>query len=83
MLVKAKVQSQDFFFLIHLDHQAQHQSTFDKRMCRYFARLYEKYDLPIYPIALFSYSSLKTPQTNCHPAKFPNQTILNFHSDVI
>lgn len=83
LLVKAKVQTQESFFLIHLEHQAQHQSAFDKRMFRYFARLYEKYDLPIYPIALFSYGSPKTPQANFHQVKFPNQTILNFHYDVI
>ncbi|MGI0487058.1 DUF4351 domain-containing protein [Pantanalinema rosaneae CENA516] len=83
LLVKAKVQNQDSFFLIHLEHQAQHQSAFDKRMFRYFARLYEKYDLPIYPIALLSFDSPKTLQNNTHQIKFPNQIVLDFHYKVI
>lgn len=54
--VKAKFR-QESFFLIHIENQAQQQANFSKRMFRYFSRLYEKFDLPIYPIAIFSYKS--------------------------
>ena len=55
LLVKAKFRETDAFFLIHVENQATQQEEFGKRMFRYFARLHEKFDLPVYPIALFSY----------------------------
>lgn len=58
--VKAKFRSQEAFFLIHVENQAQQQANFGKRMFKYFSRLYEKFDLPIYPIAIFSYKYPKT-----------------------
>ncbi|MCS6814150.1 MAG: Rpn family recombination-promoting nuclease/putative transposase, partial [Cyanobacteria bacterium] len=84
LLVQAKFQNHDACFLVHLEHQAQEQPGFDKRMFRYFARLYEKYDLPIYPIALFSYDAPqkpKPPEPSHHCVHFPNKTVLEFHYD--
>ncbi len=43
MLVQARFREQATCFLIHLEHQAQHQSQFDKRMFRYFARFYGRW----------------------------------------
>lgn len=46
----AKVQfCNQVFFLIHVENQAKVQSEFSQRMFRYFARLYEKFALPVYP----------------------------------
>ena len=86
MLVQAKFQGKDAYFLVHLEHQAQEQAGFDKRMFRYFARLYEKYDLPIYPIVLFSYEAPqkpKSPEPKRHRVTFPNKTVLDFRYEVI
>lgn len=83
LIVKGKVRGENAFFLLHVEHQAQPQPAFDKRMFRYFARLYEKHDLPIYPIALFSYQAPKTPQPNCHQVTFPSKVVLSFHYDLI
>lgn len=52
-------------------------------MFRYFSRLYEKFDLPIYPIAIFSYKYPKTVEVNCHQVAFPNKVVLDFNYDVI
>ncbi len=52
-------------------------------MFRYFSRLYEKFDLPIYPIAIFSYKSPKTLEVNCHQIAFLNKVVLDFNYDVI
>lgn len=49
LIVKAKFREQESFFLIHIENQAHQQSNFGKRMFRYFSRLYEKFDLPVYP----------------------------------
>ena len=40
LLVKARFQGKESFFLVHLEHQAQHQESFPQRMFRYFSRLY-------------------------------------------
>lgn len=66
LLVKARFQGKESFFVVHLEHQAQYQKTFPRRMFRYFSRLYEKHNLPVYPIALFSYNTPKEPETK-HP----------------
>ena len=38
-----------------IENQASSRAGFPKRMFRYFARLNEKYDLPAYPVVVFSY----------------------------
>ncbi|MFB8789594.1 MAG: DUF4351 domain-containing protein [Potamolinea sp.] len=83
LVVQARFREQESFFLIHLEHQAQNQAQFSKRMFRYFARLYEKHDLPIYPIALFSYNSPRRPEPNSHQIQFSNKAVLQFNYDVI
>jgi hypothetical protein len=52
-------------------------------MFRYFARFEEKYDLPVYPIALFSYDAPLRPEPNEYAVVFPNKTVLSFSFDVI
>ncbi|MBD2488934.1 DUF4351 domain-containing protein [Aulosira sp. FACHB-615] len=83
IVVKAKFRGQESCFLIHLEHQAYYQEAFDLRMYRYFARLYEKYGLPVYPIALFSYDRPKKVEQDFHQVAFPNKVVLQFNYDVI
>lgn len=83
LIVNAKFRSQESFFLIHVENQAQQQANFSKRMFKYFSRLYEKFDLPIYPIAIFSYKYPKTIETDRHQVSFPNKVVLDFNYDVI
>ena len=83
LIVKAKFLGQDSCFLIHVENQSSKQASFDKRMFRYFSRLYEKFDIPVYPIVLLSYDSPKTPETNIHQVAFPHKVILQFNYDVI
>jgi len=83
LIVKAEFRGQESFFLIHLENQAQHQTDFGKRMFRYFSRLSEKFDLPVYPVVVFSYNSPKTPEPNVYLVTFPNKVVLQFNYDVI
>lgn len=83
LIVKAEFQGQESFFLIHVENQAQHQADFGKRMFRYFSRLSEKFDLPVYPVVVFSYNSPKTPESNVYQVVFPNKVVLQFNYDVI
>lgn len=52
-------------------------------MFRYFARLYEKYGLAVYPIALFSYDKPYRAEKSSYKVEFPNKLVLEFHYDVI
>jgi hypothetical protein len=83
LIVKTQFQGQKSFFLIHVENQAQHQTNFGKRMFRYFSRLSEKFDLPVYPVVVFSYNSPKTPEPNVYQVGFPNKVVLQFNYDVI
>jgi hypothetical protein len=51
-------------------------------MFRYFARLDEKLDLPVYPIALFSSSAMRA-QPDLYQVSFPDREVLRFHYRVI
>ncbi|MEO7716417.1 MAG: DUF4351 domain-containing protein [Capsulimonas sp.] len=83
VLMKAKFRGEETFFLIHVENQAKAQSHFPKRMFRYFARLTEKYDIPIYPVVIFSYDAPQRPEPNRYTVAFPNKTVLRFDYDVI
>ncbi|MDJ0795612.1 MAG: DUF4351 domain-containing protein [Calothrix sp. MO_167.B12] len=81
--VKAKFSNQETVFIIHVEHQSYSQEDFERRMFIYFARLHEKYTLPIYPIVIYSHDSPLTPEPNCYRIDFPNKIILEFNYEVV
>lgn len=78
LLVRAKFKGEDAFFLIHVENQAQPQTNFPRRMFKYFARLHEKHDLPVYPIAVFTYDSHLPMQEEEYRVAFPDRQVLEF-----
>jgi hypothetical protein len=78
IIVKAKFRESDACFVIHVEDQAEPEPDFDKRMFRYYARLYEKFDLPVYPIALFTFDEPHRPEPNAHTVAFPDFIPLRF-----
>ncbi len=68
----------DAFFIIHLEHQAQEDNRIDRRMFGYFARLYERYDVPIYPILLCSYATPRSPVADQHALQVGELPVLSF-----
>jgi hypothetical protein len=79
VIVKARFRGRDTCFLIHVEHQASKQGDFARRMFVYFARLHEKYGLPIVPIALFSYDAPKTPEPSVYEVALPSgETVVRF-----
>ncbi len=55
MLVKVySSEGQEEWLLIHLEIQAQHDRQFSRRMFQYFYRIYDRYDVPITAIAVFT-----------------------------
>lgn len=83
LLVKCRFQGREAFFLIHLEHQSKREKDFARRMFFYFARLTEKYALPVYPIALFSYDKPNTAEKSQYIVEFPHRKVVEFNFAVI
>jgi len=83
LLMRARFRGEEAFFLIHVENQSTAQGDFPKRMFRYFARLTEKYDLPVYPVVVFSYDAPVRPEPNRYTVAFPGATVLQFKYRVI
>jgi hypothetical protein len=79
LLARAKLHGTDAFFLVHVENQATRQPEFGQRMFRYFARLHEKYSLPVYPVALLSYDSPRKLEQDHYEVTFPDRRVLSFH----
>ena len=52
-------------------------------MFRYFARLHEEHDLPVYPIAVFSYDQPQRAEPDVYEIAFPDLEVLSFHYRVV
>lgn len=83
LVVKARFKGEDSFFLVHVETQARAQMEFGQRMFRYFARLYEKHSLPIYPVVIFSFDRPRRRQPSSHRVRFPHLAVLEFRYRVI
>ncbi len=83
IVVRARFRATDAFFLIHVENQANAQSDFAERLFCYFADLFKKYRLPVYPVALFSFDKPKRPEPDHFRVAFPSRTILDFHFHAI
>ncbi|KOP23907.1 flagellar assembly protein H [Hapalosiphon sp. MRB220] len=83
LVVQIRFREQETFFLVHIENQSYPQADFGRRMFRYFARLFEKHALPVYPIVIFSYDTPRTPQPNIYRVEFPDKTVLEFNYGVV
>ena len=83
ILMRARLRGQDTYFLIHVENQSTPQADFPKRMFRYFARLTQTYDLPVYPVVVFSYDAPRHPEPTRFVVRFPGKTVLRFEYTVI
>ncbi len=83
LVVQVRLRDHPATLLIHLEHQAQADTALDRRMFRYFARLYDRYNQPIYPIALCSYRRPLRPAADRHDVRVAQRTILTFQYQVV
>jgi hypothetical protein len=83
LLAQVRYQQQEAYFLIHVENQSYSQSEFAKRMFKYFARLHEKYDLPIYPVVIFSFDEPKRPEPQNYRVSFSDLNVLDFNFKAI
>ncbi|WP_394794650.1 Rpn family recombination-promoting nuclease/putative transposase [Armatimonas sp.] len=78
IVVQAKFQGRDAFFLLIVENQSTPQSEFPDRMFNYVGRFWEKYRLPIYPVALFSYDQPLKLAPNMFSMEFPGFVVIQF-----
>ena len=83
LVVKARFKGQMTYFLIHVENQSKSETGFAKRIFRYFARLLEKFDLPVYPVVILSYDAPIRPEPDRYEVVFPDVTVLQFQYKVI
>lgn len=83
LLARVKFREQESYFLFHIEPQSSPQKEFEKRMFFYFGRLHEKYDLPIYPVVIFSYDNPRQAAENSYQIGFPDFQVLQFNFQAI
>ncbi|MDZ8070713.1 MAG: DUF4351 domain-containing protein [Nostoc sp. DedQUE08] len=83
IVLQVSVRNQDTLFIIHTEHQSYSQTNFNQRMFTYFARLHEKYALPVYPIVIYSHDSPQTPEPNSYRIDFQGKRVLEFNYEVV
>ena len=78
LLAQVRFRGQETCFLIHVENQSYSQTGFERRMFHYFARLDEKYALPIYPVVIFSFDTPQRLEPNRYQVEFSDRKVLDF-----
>lgn len=83
LVAHCRFRGEEACFLIHVENQATQQQRFPKRMFKYFARLHEKHDLPVYPVAVLSWDAPRSPAPDDYRVVFPDREVLCFRYHTI
>ncbi len=83
LIAKARFHGSDTFFLIHVEHQSTAPSGFPTRFFTYYAAIYGKHGVPIYPIVIYSHDEPYKQQPDTFQITFPDCTVLTFHYRVV
>lgn len=83
LVMQARFRGRDAYFVVHVENQAKAQTEFPKRMFRYFTRLTEKFDKPVYPVVIFSYDKPLRQEPDTYAIKFSGKIIMRFQYKVI
>ncbi|MGO8673612.1 MAG: Rpn family recombination-promoting nuclease/putative transposase [Capsulimonadaceae bacterium] len=84
LVVKVRFRNRkEAFFIIHVENESSIRPDFPERMFRYFLRLTEKYNAPVYPVVIFSHDTPTKPAPAYYEIAFPDKTVLQFHYTVI
>lgn len=73
----SQLKRQDTLIIVHIEPQSTYQKDFSHRMYRYFSMLYNKYQNPILPTAVFSYD-YEREEHNRFTIGFPFFHVLTF-----
>jgi hypothetical protein len=74
---------EEVFIIVHVDPQSTRKPNFERRMFRYFSRLHDRYNLLVYPIALFTFDAPTNQQPDRYSIEFPNLMVLDFRYQVV
>jgi len=77
LMVRLRLLEGEACFIVHLEHEAQDKGSVPARMYRYFSRAWDRYQLPVYPIAILSFPGLK-PEPQSYSLKFHDRPMLDF-----
>ncbi|MDJ1181374.1 DUF4351 domain-containing protein [Roseofilum sp. BLCC_M91] len=83
LIFQVKFRGKPSYFLVHVEAQSSSKKDFERRMFVYFARLHEKFALPVYPIVLFSYDTPLKEAKNKYKVTFPDLNVLQFNYQVV
>ena len=78
LVAKIQFKGQLTYFLVHVEAQSTRKPGFARRMLRYFGRLYDEHDIPIYPIVVFSYDTPLNLEGTSHTVEFPGFIVNHF-----
>ncbi|WP_371817503.1 Rpn family recombination-promoting nuclease/putative transposase [Virgibacillus sp. MSJ-26] len=77
IVVETTLKGKDVAVIVHIEPQSYKQDDFHERMYHYFSLLYNKYQKPIIPIAVFSYE--EDWEEKQYTMKFPFFNVLTFN----
>jgi len=77
IVVETTLKGTDVVVIVHIEPQSYKQDDFHERMYHYFSLLYNKYQKPIVPIAVFSYK--ESWEKNQYTMEFPFFHVLTFN----
>jgi Domain of unknown function (DUF4351)/Putative transposase, YhgA-like len=83
LVVKVRWRGQTAFFLIHVENQAKSQPDFPERMFLYFARLYERHRVLIFPVAILSFDQPQRADPDRFTMVLHNLPVLDFRYHAI
>lgn len=78
ILAKTRVRGEDGYVLVHIEPQSYKEEQFNKRMFKYFARLHEKYNLKVLPVAVLAHG-VKKEEPASYEVNFPFFDVLKFN----
>jgi predicted transposase YdaD len=79
LLAQVGFAGEDVGFLIHVEAQATSKADFARRMFLYFARLYQKYLRPIYPVVVFSFDEPFRKEPITYKVEFTDLKVMEFN----
>ena len=83
IVARVRFDQSEAFFLIHIENQSTPEADFGRRMLRYFTGFFEKYDLPVYPIVVFSYDKPARAEPTRYTIDFPDGEVLRYSYRVV
>ena len=78
IIIEARLKDEDTLIIIHVEPQSSPHKHFNQRMYLYYSLLYNKYRMPILPIAVFSYDEKRITK-NQFAIEFPFYKVLTFN----